>query len=282
MIADVGRERFVLDGELILPVDDVLSFDALQARLHPAASRIAQTVPRNPAQLMLFDCLALDGNDLIAAPLTQRRESLEAFHASHGATALLLSDRTTEIAEARCVARRAAAARSTASSPSGSTSPTGRASARCSRSSSIAPQTASSAASATGKRGQRCRLAAAWPLRRSGSSSITSDSRRASLRPSACRCCRTLEALIEAPGFTGKAPGGPSRWNSGKETEWNRSGIELVVEVLYDQVTGQRFRHGTTLLRWRPDKSPSQCDMGQLIHELRPAELATMGAPGKS
>lgn len=50
---------------------------------------------------------------------------------------------------------------------------------------------------------------------------------------------------------------------------------ELVVEVLYDQLTGDRFRHGTKLLRWRPDKAPAQCTMDQLIHELRPAELAT-------
>jgi ATP-dependent DNA ligase len=82
--------------------------------------------------------------------------------------------------------------------------------------------------------------------------------------------------LIEAPGFTGKAPGGPSRWNDGQETEWEPLRPELVVEVIYDQVTGARFRHGTRLLRWRPDKAPSQCMMDQLIHELRPAELATL------
>jgi ATP-dependent DNA ligase len=85
--------------------------------------------------------------------------------------------------------------------------------------------------------------------------------------------------LIEAPGFTGKAPGGPSRWNDGKENEWEPLRPELIVEVLYDQVTGDRFRHGTKLLRWRPDKAPSQCRMDQLIHELRPAELATLSRP---
>ena len=85
-----------------------------------------------------------------------------------------------------------------------------------------------------------------------------------------------LEPLIEEPGFTGKAPGGPSRWNDGKESKWEPLRSELVVEVLYDQVTGQRFRHGTKLLRWRPDKAPSQCGMDQLVHELRPAELASI------
>jgi ATP-dependent DNA ligase len=85
-----------------------------------------------------------------------------------------------------------------------------------------------------------------------------------------------LEPLIEAPGFTGKAPGGPSRWNDGRESEWEPLRPELVVEILYDQVTGDRFRHGTRLLRWRPDKAPGQCRMDQLVHELRPAELAAV------
>ena len=85
-----------------------------------------------------------------------------------------------------------------------------------------------------------------------------------------------LEPLIEAPGFTGKAPGGPSHWNNGEESEWEPLRRELVVEVLYDQVTGALFRHGTRLLRWRPDKTPAQCTMEQLVYELRPAELATL------
>lgn len=83
-----------------------------------------------------------------------------------------------------------------------------------------------------------------------------------------------LEALIAPPGFTGKAPGGPSRWNDGKESEWFPLKPELVVEVSYDQVTGERFRHGTGLVRWRPDKAPRQCRMEQLDHALRPSELA--------
>jgi ATP-dependent DNA ligase len=87
---------------------------------------------------------------------------------------------------------------------------------------------------------------------------------------------RTLEALIEQPGFTGTAPGGPSRWNTGRSAEWQPLRPALVVEILYDQVTGDRFRHGTRLMRWRPDKAPEQCRMDQLQHELRPAELAQL------
>ena len=86
-----------------------------------------------------------------------------------------------------------------------------------------------------------------------------------------------LEALIAAPGFTGKAPGGPSRWNDGKESEWDPLQTELVVEVSFDQVTAGRFRHGTGLVRWRPDKAPRQCRMEQLDLALRPSEIADIG-----
>lgn len=82
--------------------------------------------------------------------------------------------------------------------------------------------------------------------------------------------------LLGGTGFTGKAPGGPSRWNRGEESPWEPLKPELVVEVLYDQVTANRFRHGTAILRWRPDKTPAQCTMDQLIHELRPSELAAL------
>ena len=75
---------------------------------------------------------------------------------------------------------------------------------------------------------------------------------------------RKLEALIEPPGFTGRSPGGPSRWNQGKSSEWQPLRPKLVVEVCYDHVTGERFRHGTRLLRWRPDKAPRQCTMSQI------------------
>ena len=78
---------------------------------------------------------------------------------------------------------------------------------------------------------------------------------------------KKLEKLIAPPGFTGKAPSGWSRWNRGKENTWQPLRPELVVEVCYDHVTGGRFRHGTKLLRWRPDKAPAQCTMIQLAQK---------------
>ena len=85
---------------------------------------------------------------------------------------------------------------------------------------------------------------------------------------------RRLESLVEAPGFTGRAPGGPSRWATERSAEWQPLRPELVVQVGYDQVTDDRFRHGTKLQRWRPDKRPDQCRMSQLQREPAP-ELLT-------
>ncbi|MGZ8329237.1 MAG: ATP dependent DNA ligase, partial [Allosphingosinicella sp.] len=85
---------------------------------------------------------------------------------------------------------------------------------------------------------------------------------------------RRLEALVEAPGFTGDAPGGPSRWSTERTGEWRPLRPELIAEVRYDHVTGRRFRHGTRFLRWRPDKSPAQCRMDQLRPEAAADTLA--------
>jgi ATP-dependent DNA ligase len=73
-----------------------------------------------------------------------------------------------------------------------------------------------------------------------------------------------LERLVEPPGFTGRAPGGPSRWSTRRSSEWQPLAPKLVVEVEYDHFTGDRFRHGTRLLRWRPDKAPEQCALDQV------------------
>ena len=84
---------------------------------------------------------------------------------------------------------------------------------------------------------------------------------------------KRLEPLIEEPGFTGDAPGGPSRWSTARSAEWQPLRPEIVVEVAYDQVTGGRFRHGAKLLRVRPDKTPEQCRCDQLSLPLTPAQL---------
>jgi ATP-dependent DNA ligase len=81
---------------------------------------------------------------------------------------------------------------------------------------------------------------------------------------------KKLEAMISPPGFTGKAPGGPSRWTTERTGQWEPVKPKLVVEVSYDHVTGDRFRHGTKLVRFRPDKNPKQCTFGQLAAPSAP------------
>jgi ATP-dependent DNA ligase len=75
---------------------------------------------------------------------------------------------------------------------------------------------------------------------------------------------RKLEKLVQPPGFTGRAPGGPSRWSTRRSAEWKPLRPELVAEVTYDHISGERFRHGTGFVRWRPDKAPRQCGMDQM------------------
>jgi ATP-dependent DNA ligase len=78
------------------------------------------------------------------------------------------------------------------------------------------------------------------------------------------RLTRMLEKLVSPPGFDGNAPGGKSRWSKDRSGDWKPLRPELVVEVCYDHFTGGRFRHGTRISRWRPDKAPRQCRYSQL------------------
>jgi ATP-dependent DNA ligase len=86
-------------------------------------------------------------------------------------------------------------------------------------------------------------------------------------REDRAKLTRQLEALRSAPGFTGKAPGGPSRWSTERSGQWEPLRPELVAEVRFDHVTGDRFRHGTKFLRWRRDKSPKQCTFEQILEK---------------
>ncbi|WP_156680434.1 ATP-dependent DNA ligase [Sphingomonas profundi] len=273
LIAGINQARFVLDGELILPVGEILSFDALQARLHPAESRISKLSRETPAQLMLFDCLGDGDADLIGRPLLERRAALEAFHARHGGPALLLSP-CGDLAAARAWLVRSGGALDgvVAKRLDEPYRPGERAMLKVKQ-----HRTADCVVGGFRRAKDGDGVASlllglyddAGLLNHVGFTSGIAAGDRVAL-------AARLEPLIEAPGFTGKAPGGPSRWNNGETNEWEPLRPELIVEVLYDQVTGARFRHGTRLLRWRPDKAPDQCTMAQLVYELRPAELATL------
>ncbi|WP_212742218.1 ATP-dependent DNA ligase [Sphingomonas sp. 3P27F8] len=274
MLASLKAKRFVVDGEIILPVGDILSFDALQARLHPAASRIAKLSKETPAQLMLFDILALDGAALGDRPLSQRRTALERLHRANRQPSLLLSPKSMDVADAKAwLATSGGALDGVVAKRLDEPYRHGeRAMLKVKQ-----LRTADCVVGGFRRAAQGAGIASLLlglydqegKLNHVGFTSAIAADERVAL-------AARLAPLIAPPGFTGKAPGGPSRWNAGKESPWEPLRPELVIEVIYDQVTGERFRHGTRLLRWRPDKAPGQCTMDQLQYELRPGELSTV------
>jgi ATP-dependent DNA ligase len=275
LLGGTGQQEFVVDGELILPIADHLSFDALQARLHPAATRIARLSAETPAQLMLFDCLALGDETLLDRPLSERRAALERFHAAEGGPSLLLSPATDDLNRARSWLAHSGGALDgvVAKRLDQAYRPGERAMLK------VKQRRTADCVVGGFRRERDGPLVASLLLGlydNSGkldhigfTSAISADEKPA--------LTKQLERLIAPPGFTGKAPGGPSRWNNGRESEWLPLKPRLVAEVVYDQVTSGRFRHGTKFLRWRPDKAPEQCTMDQLQQELRPAELDLAG-----
>ena len=275
------ERRFVLDGELVLPLGEVLSFAALQMRLHPAASRIARLSRETPAQLMLFDCLQLGTKYLSGEPLMKRRSALERFMTETAGPRLLLSPRTTErrVAERWFAQTGGALDGIVAKRLDAPYQPGERAMLKVKRLRTADCVVGGFRYESGSKLVGSLLLGlydAAKKLNYVGYTSSFSDADRAELSGK-------LAPHRGPPAFTGTAPGGPSRWSRGKSTEWVSLEPELVAEVTYDQVTGQRFRHGTTFMRWRPDKAPRQCTMDQLEHALRPAALAEfLERPAKS
>ena len=256
--------RFVLDGELVIPVGETFSFDALQMRLHPAESRIKKLAAETPAVLFLFDLLATsDGGNLLQMPLLQRRAALEAFFRSIGpAEAVRLSPFTRDLAEARLWLEGSGGALDgvIAKRLDGVYQPGERAMLKVKK-----RRTADCVVG--GFRYERnSRVVGSLllglynnqgKLDHVGFTATLRDLDREALT-------EQLEALIMPPGFTGGAPGGPSRWSTERSGEWQPLRPELVVEVRYDHVSGGRFRHGTRLLRWRADKAPRQCTFEQI------------------
>jgi len=264
MLAALKPSPFVIDGELTIPVGGTLSFDALQMRIHPAESRIKKLAAETPAILILFDML-LDtkGKSLIEAPLTKRRAALERFFKAAGqAEGLKLSPYTLERDEARrwLDDARGALDGVIAKENEGPYLPGMRAMLKVKR-----LRTADCVVGgfryATGSREVGSLLLGLYnrqgKLDHVGFTATISNAERPAMT-------KMLEALIEPPGFTGKAPGGPSRWSTKRSSEWVPLEPTLVCEVRYDHFSGGRFRHGTRFLRWRPDKKPKQCTFGQL------------------
>jgi len=260
-------DRFVVDGELTIAVEGALSFEALQMRLHPAASRVARLAAETPAALVLFDCL-MDplGRSMVETPLRSRRAELKALFTRQGRPRVMrLSPATEDRCEAEAWLARAGGDLDgvMAKRLDAPYQPGERAMLKIKR-----LRTADCVVGGF-RYAQDSKLVGSLllglydsdgKLDHVGFTSTITDAQRPELT-------RDLESLAGGPGFTGNAPGGPSRWSTGRTAEWTPLRPERVVEVRYDHVTGDRFRHGTKLLRWRPDKAPRQCTLAQLRAE---------------
>ena len=259
-LGQLPSKKFVLDGELAIPIGNALSFDELQLRLHPAASRVAKLAKAHPALFIVFDLLAQDRQLFLKQPLRERRTWLEKFKMRG---AVKLSPATTKLEQAKKWFERVGgdldgviAKRLDAPYASGERTAVVKVKQIRSADCVIGGFRYASGAKILGSL-----LLGLYDddglLHHVGfTSAFKADERRA--------LTKKFEALRKPPGFTGNAPGGPSRWSTERSGEWEPVDPKIVVEVAYDHFTGERFRHGTKILRWRNDKAPKQCTFDQV------------------
>jgi ATP-dependent DNA ligase len=269
----VTAKRFVIDGEIVIPHDGSLSFDELLLRIHPAKSRIAKLSVESPASLIVFDLLVdAKGKSLVALPLTERREALEEFVAASvpkGAS-IRLSPATTNMVTVKkwfrsigggldgVIAKRLDVAY-LGGTRDGMQKMKNMRTAEC---------VVGGFRYASKGRVVGSLLLGLYDdgglLHHVGFTSNIPNDQKAAIT-------KRLETLKQPPGFTGQAPGGPSRWSTERSSQWEPLAPELVLEVQYDHFSGGRFRHGTSFLRWRPDKPPERCTIAQVEQEGRSA-----------
>ena len=258
--------RFILDGEIVIPVAKAFSFDDLLQRIHPAESRVRKLAEEFPATLIVFDFLADEkakflGDETLAA----RRKKLEAFARKYfkDESAITLSPATADAASAKKWLSGVGlkldgiiAKRRDLTYQSGN-----RAGMQKVKLMRTADCVVGGFRYGTGSKAVGSLLLGLYDkeglLDHVGFCSTIKASERAEVT-------RRLEALVQPPGFTGRAPGGPSRWSTERSAEWEPLKPSLVVEIRYDHFSQGRFRHGTKFLRWRPDKLPRQCTRDQV------------------
>ena len=264
----LASPRFVLDGELAIPVDEALSFDELQLRLHPAASRVQKLAAAHPALFIVFDLLAdEEGKSLLPLTLRGRRKKLETFARKNlkARSGVRLSPATTDLAMAKrwfdkvggdldgVIAKQIEAPYASGE-----------------RTAMVKVKQIRTADCVVGgfRYGTNSELLGSLLLGLYDNDGLLhhvgfTSAFKASERPA---LTKKFEALKKKPGFTGNAPGGPSRWSTERSGEWEPVDPKIVVEVAYDHFTGGRFRHGTKIVRYRAEKAPRQCTMDQVEH----------------
>jgi ATP-dependent DNA ligase len=262
----IPHSQFVLDGEIVIYLGKELSFDNLLMRIHPAASRIQKLSIETPATYLCFDLLVdEDGETLNDRPLAERRKGLEHFFSKIKEDGIVrLSPASHSRDQAKkwmhelgkmgldgIIAKRL-------DEPYRSGERTGMVKVKLIR---TADTVVGGFRYAEKGGGIGSLLLGLYNeqglLDHVGFSSSFNSEQRQELKG-------VLEPLIAAPGFTGRAPGGPSRWSTKRSTAWQPLKPELVAEVRYDHFSGGRFRHGTKFLRWRPEKKPETCTFEQL------------------
>ncbi len=271
-LSALAAEQFVLDGEIVIAVEGTLSFDDLLMRIHPAASRIRKLSEATPATFIIFDLLVdATGRLLTDLPLAKRRKELERFAKRHLKTSasIRLSPVTDDLAVARKWFHMGVALDGVIAKrrdlPYQSGKRTGMQKVKRQR-------TADCVVGGFRYLSKKAEVGSlllglydkAGKLDHVGFTSSIHDKNRRALT-------ERLRKMIKPPGFTGNAPGGPSRWSSERSAEWQPLSPNLVVEVQFDHFTGGRFRHGTKFLRWRPDKAPRECTFEQVKRENRSA-----------
>jgi ATP-dependent DNA ligase len=256
----------------MIPVDGGLSFDDLLMRIHPAASRVKKLSEATPSTFVVFDLLVDDrGRSLVSEPLVERRKSLVQFAKKYlkKNQSIRLSPVTEDLAVARKwfrddpIQRHTHAKRRDLDYQSGER--TGMQKIKRQRTADCVvggfrylegkPEVGSLLLGLYNKEGKLDHVGFTSSIRQRDRAALTTR----------------LKKMIQPPGFTGKAPGGPSRWSTKRSTEWEPLAAKLVAEVQFDHFTGGRFRHGTKFLRWRPEKDPRQCTMKQVQRENRSA-----------
>jgi ATP-dependent DNA ligase len=269
----VKAQRFVLDGEIVIPHDGALSFDELLLRIHPAKSRIAKLSAENPATLIVFDLLVdAKGTSLVKQPLADRRAALEKFVAAKvpRGIAIHLSPATTSMATVKKWFRSVGGGLDGVIAKRLDLAYLGGTRDAMQKMKHMRTAECVVGGFRYASRGKIVGSLLLGLYDDGGllhhvgfTSNIPNDEKPA--------VTKKLEKLKRAPGFTGQAPGGPSRWSTERSSQWEPLAPELVVEVQYDHFSGGRFRHGTSFLRWRPDKPPTRCTIDQVEQEGRSA-----------
>ncbi len=284
----------VIDGEIVITTPDGLAFDALQLRLHPAASRVAMLSKEIPASFVAFDLLAADGENLMDAPQQERRKRLEKLLKKVGPPVYLTPmtrDRATaaEWLEEFEGAGLDGVIVKDAGAPY---QPGKRAMLKVKHARTADCVVAGFRFHKTGDDAIGSLLLGLYDdkdvLHHVGVTSSFTMARRRELvkeleplRKNALKDHPWGDWAKPEAHMQTRMPGGQSRWSAGKDLSWEPLRIERVCEVKYDHLQGDRFRHAATFLRWRPDKRPSECRYDQL-EVTKPYELDKVFASGSS